>query len=292
MPISLSKELQDAVNYAKTVQPSAERAQLALRALDLTSLKGTESKADIEKLVQSALTYNLASVCVMPDKVKLAKTALGANTHIRIATVVNFADGIHSTQSSLMADPVTTAKDVLRHNFLGATQNDIVLDFDGFQSAARTNNAAKLAEIGSKLLACKENIGGSTMKIIIGSAAFNDAALLREACEFSASFAPHCLKSDTGFHPAGGVTLEKAAIMMDVAKRNGLGVKISAGVKDEFHAAQYQALAEAIYGYDIHKKPDLFRIGASSVLPRLVHFAHHGKSLDDTNAHNGPAPHY
>ena len=291
MTFQLSKELSDAVDYAKTARPTQESVHKALRALDLTSLTGKETKANITALVQKAEQYNLASVCVMPGKVRAAKAARTINSGLKIATVVNFPYGIYKTGSSLLASVESIAADLIKNNANGTNQNDIVLDFNGFLSASKTNNTSDLARIGSLLQSCRDNAGTSMMKIIVGTAAFNDSAMLREACEFSASFAPDCLKTDTGFHPNGGATLEKAAIMMQVAKQYGLGVKISAGVKDEFHAAQYQALAEAIFGYDIPNNQNIFRIGASSVLPRLVHFAHSGESLE-TSAGNVLTPQY
>ena len=291
MTFELSRELAEAVAYARTAQPSQVSAEKALRALDLTSLNGKETRADIASLVQKAERYNVASVCVMPNKISAAKAARSPNSSVKIATVVNFPDGIHRTQSGMIATAESTANDVIKNNKKGALQNDIVLDFDGFKQASRTNDTVTLDRIASVLQSFRDNAGTSTMKIIVGTAAFDDSQTLREACEFSASFHPDCLKTDTGFHPNGGVTLEKAAVLMDVAKNHGLGVKISAGIKDEFHAAQYQALAEAIFGYDISNNPNIFRIGASSVLPRLVHYAETGESLD-TESGNGPAPQY
>ncbi len=291
MTIELSKELQEAVTYARAAKPTQARAFKALHALDLTSLRGNETKADIRDLVMKAELHHLASVCVMPRKVRTARAARAFNSSVKIATVTNFPDGIHLTGTSEIATPLSTAEAIIRNNRNGANQNDIVLDFEGFLAASISKNSVKLEQIGSLLQSCRDNAGTSTMKIIIGTAAFNDSTLLREACEFSAGFGPDCLKTDTGFHPNGGATLEKTAIMMQVAKEYGLGVKISAGVKDEFHAAQYQALAEAIFGYDISSNPNIFRIGASSVLPRLENFARNGKVLE-TNPGDVPSPQY
>jgi len=291
MAIKLSKELQEAVAYARSVKPTQSGAYKALRALDLTSLRGDETKADINELVNKAELHNLASVCVMPNKVRTAKAARALNSSVRIATVANFPDGIHNTGTSVIATPESTAAAIIKNNRNGADQNDIVLDFDGFEEASKSRDAERLERIGSLLQSCRENAGTSTMKIIIGTAAFNESAMLRDACEFSAGYRPDCLKTDTGFHPNGGATLEKTAIMMEVAKKYGLGVKISAGVKDEFHAAQYQALAEAIFGYDISNNPNIFRIGASSVLPRLLHFAHNGVSPEKPQG-DTPIPQY
>lgn len=287
--MKIDKTLREAIEHANFTQPTTERAQFALRALDLTSLKGNEDKAAIQDLVDKAIRYNLASVCVMPDKIALAHAARGGNTHIRIATVVNFHDGIHRSATQEIATAETTAQDVLNNNKLGATQNDIVLDFDGFRNAFIQNDTKKLDEIGAKLAACKNNIENSTMKIIVGTAAFEDLGLLRAACEFSAQFKPDCLKTDTGFHPNGGATLEKAAIMMDVAKRHNIGVKISAGVKDAAQAAQFQALAEAIYGEkELYKNSERFRIGASSALAPLVAFANDKQQTSGATAPQTP----
>lgn len=292
MEFQLSAALREAVSYAQNATPTQETAQKALRALDLTDLNPNIAHNTVKKMLEQADNHGLASICIAPNVVKTASKLRKQNSAVRIATVINFPDGAHRSFSTEEATVRSTAIDLITSNLNDANQNDLVLDFDGFQDAAMKNDSEKMDKIAAILEAGYKNRGTSTYKIIIGTAAFNDAAMLRDACEFSASFSPSCLKSDTGLHPAGGVTLEKAAIMMDVAKKQGLGVKISAGVKDAFHAAQYQALAQAIYGYDVTGNPNIFRIGASSALPKLLHFVHTARHLDNEHGSDSPSPQY
>jgi len=273
MNIELPHDLQDAVDFARQARAGAESSRRALATLDLTSLTNTEAPEDIGRLVQQAERYGLASVCVAPRHVATAHAARRTNARVRIATVVNFPTGRCRTFGDELATASSTARDVTQNNAAGANQNDIVLDFEAFIGARRAGRDADLEPVAEKLRAARSNAGTSTLMVIISTAAFDDAGLLREACEFCAQIGPDCLKSDTGFHPAGGVTMERAAVMMSVAKRFGLGVKISAGIKDEHQAAQYQTLATAIYGIEVHRNLNLFRIGASSVLPKLLHAA-------------------
>lgn len=270
MNIALPNDLKAAVDFARQARADAGSARRALATLDLTSLTNTEAPEDIGRLVQQAEHYGLASVCVAPRHVATAHAARRANARVRIATVVNFPTGRCGTFGDEPATAASTARDVTQNNAAGANQNDIVLDFEAFQRARQAGREADLEPVAERLRAARAHAGTSLLMVIIGTAAFDDAGLLREACEFCAQIGPDCLKSDTGFHPAGGVTLERAAVMMSVARQYGLGVKISAGIKDEHQAAQYQALATAIYGIEIHRNPYLFRIGASSVLPKLL----------------------
>ena len=59
--------------------------------------------------------------------------------------------------------------------------------------------------------------------------------------------------------------------MLTVIAESGLpvGFKASGGVREVPHAAGYLALAESILG-EGWATPDTFRIGASSLLPKLL----------------------
>jgi deoxyribose-phosphate aldolase len=59
--------------------------------------------------------------------------------------------------------------------------------------------------------------------------------------------------------------------MLTVISESGfpVGFKASGGVREVPHAAGYLALAESILGED-WATPETFRIGASSLLPKLL----------------------
>jgi deoxyribose-phosphate aldolase len=67
------------------------------------------------------------------------------------------------------------------------------------------------------------------LKVIIESAALTDAEIVA-ACEAAEAAGADFVKTSTGFHPAGGATVEAVALM---AKTVGgrLGVKASGGIR-------------------------------------------------------------
>lgn len=266
LPATLNKKMA----ISRCAVMTREVAREAMSCLDLTSLKGNETDNDIFELCDVAKANRVASVCIYPDKVPVAKKSIKDGSVI-VATVINFPHGDKRTLSNEIATAETTAEDVSKAVAAGAKQIDIVLSHDDFRQG-------KIREVTSLLQACRMSCPeGVTMKVIIETASFDDTTSLISACRLSIKQGADCLKTSTGKHKKGGATLEAAAILMNEAYRSNrkVGCKISGGVSIE-NCAQYMILARAIMKKWDVIQPALFRIGASSLLNDLLDVMRYG----------------
>ena len=262
--LALDDYLKKRVKMAMHAKGDPQIARQALNCLDLTTLKGDETKDDIQSLCTIAKANHVASVCIYPSGVLFAKAAI-KESNVNIATVINFPTGSKRTQSNDDATVETTAHDVACAIAAGATQIDIVLPYAEFQKG-NTQYCADLLET------CRQGCDkGVTMKVILETASFEDAKALRHACQLAIECGTDCLKTSTGMHEKGGATLESAALLLDEARHadREIGVKISGGVKTVDDCARYISLATMLKG-QATIRPETFRIGASSVLNELL----------------------
>jgi deoxyribose-phosphate aldolase len=242
-----------------------ETAKLALECLDLTSLNEDDTAEKIGALVDKA--DGVASVCVYPEFVALAKRLLsdkGIYGEVGITTVINFPSGVRTTKGTLdhseAATPENTAAAVKSAIEDGATDIDIVLDYEGFLKGDAARGAALLE-------ACRKAAGDVIVKVIVESAAYKNEDDLDRACEFAVKHGkPQFLKTSTGKHKDGGATPDAAEVLFSVAAWHGIGAKISGGVQTPEDCARYIALAKH---YLRNITPDNFRIGASRVFGAL-----------------------
>lgn len=264
MTLDLPKKLQALVNLARHQKGTRETARLALDCLDYTSLSGDETISDIHELCDIARHNRVASVCVPPRYVAVAKQAL-KGCDVTIATVGNFDDGIHRSFSKEPATPETIKEDVKKAIADGATQFDLVFPRHDF-------GKGDYLKVKEKLRACRISCAeGIKMKVIFETAAFDTSRDLRAACHLAIGQQADCLKTSTGKHPLGGATLEAAAILLDEAQKAPypVGVKISGGVRSNNDCASYITLARGIRGHNSISR-EFFRIGASSLLDQLI----------------------
>lgn len=230
MTITLDPKLKQAVEFAKRAPESRRTARLAMDCLDLTSLTGEETRGDILNLCDMAHYNQLASVCIYPDKIGIAKEGLKKSPVI-IATVINFPYGDHQTLSDSKVTQDTIKRDVSKAIKDGAKQIDIVLPYKSFLEG---DTIPSLQFLRSCKKACAP---GVTMKVIFETAAFTSdpddrTEDLRRACRLAISEGADCLKTSTGKHPEGGATLEAAAILLDervTRRRSRSELKLQAG---------------------------------------------------------------
>jgi deoxyribose-phosphate aldolase len=218
MTLVLNSKLNQILRMAQNARGTRETARLALDCLDLTSLKGDETRADILDLCDMAKFNRLASVCIYPDQVGVAKSAF-KDSPVVIATVINFPYGNKRTLSEESVTPETVRKDVSQAIKDGARQIDIVLPYQEFLDG----NTVPALQF---LKACKKAWSpGVTLKVIFETAAFAADAEdrtddLRRACRIAIVEGFNCLKTSTGKHPQGGATPEAAAILMGRSRKS------------------------------------------------------------------------
>jgi deoxyribose-phosphate aldolase len=255
--LMLDQKTLSLIDAAARTEPTADMAGRLVAMVDLTTLEDNDTPARIATLCRDALTPigPVAAVCVYPRFVAQAKAAL-AGTGVRIATVIDFPRGDGTPE-----DVLFSTEDALK---AGADEIDLVFPYGRFLSDAPPP--------ASKNIRAVREVGGHDvrLKVILEVSAYPDYDSLTLASKIAIDAGADFLKTSTG-KTSSGASLEAAAIMLTVISESGLpvGFKASGGVRELPHATGYLALAESIMGAG-WATADTFRIGASSLLPKLL----------------------
>lgn len=225
--------------------------------IDLTSLNDNDTEQSILQLCAKATTTlgNVAAVCVYPQFVKTANSAL-QNTSIKIATVANFPHG-NDDHASVLNSIKQSITD-------GANEIDVVMPYQTFLAGDKNT-------VHEFLQACKQICGAHIpLKVILETGAIQDAALINEATKVAIEAGADFIKTSTGKIPIGA-TLEAATAILLAIKHTErhVGLKVSGGVRTAEQAIQYLHLAELMMGQD-WISPKNFRIGASGLVDVLL----------------------
>lgn len=190
--------------------------------IDHTLLRPEATAGEIVALCQEATELQVAAVCVSPSQLPLLA---GLGDGIAIAAVVGFPSGAH--QPAVKAHEAEVAVDA------GATELDMVINL-GLASAGEWR------AVGHDIGAVRDAAPGVLLKVILESALLSDDELV-QACVVAQSSGADFVKTSTGFHPAGGATVQ-AVTRMRAAVGGAVGVKASGGIRD---AATALAMVEA-----------------------------------------------
>ena len=187
---------------------SLTRGALA-RMVDHTLLKPEAKPEDVTALIEEGLALGVLAVCVSPSMLPVRADGLV------VAAVAGFPSGKH--HSLVKGAEARLAVDQ------GANEIDMVIDVG---AAISGDYNAVLSDI----LTVREAIGPTTvLKVIIESAALSDEAIV-ETCLVAEKAGADFVKTSTGFHPAGGASVEAVKLMADTVGGR-LGVKASGGIR-------------------------------------------------------------
>ena len=256
---NLPDRLQTLIDAARRAEPSKEAAATGLHSLDLTSLNDDDTPEKIDVLVKKAdqgALGHVAATCVYPKFLTQVFNAT-AKKGIGNATVLNFPAGTGA--------PEQTYLDTKKAILAGATEVDIVLDYNSFLKG-------DVATAKALLDACREaSAGFAKMKVILESSTFEDYRDLSAASRLAIESGADFIKTSTGKSATGGASLEAAATMLEAIVDSGrdVGLKVSGGVKTVGDCAQYIALSKSMMG-DSWISTQHFRIGASGVLTDIL----------------------
>ena len=185
--------------------------------IDHTLLKPEATEGDVLRLVEEADELGTYAICVSPSMVAVAKRS-GA-TDRPIAAVVGFPSGKHL--SAVKAEEARLAVAA------GAAEIDMVIDVG---AAASGDFAAVAADVAAVRAAVGDDV---VLKVIVESAALlsiaGDKALIG-ACQAAEEAGTDFVKTSTGFHPAGGASLQ-AVELMRAAVGPRVEVKASGGIR-------------------------------------------------------------
>ncbi|HEY1222253.1 MAG TPA: deoxyribose-phosphate aldolase [Acidimicrobiales bacterium] len=240
---------------------------LAISMVDLTTLEGADTLGRVRSLCAKALRPDprdltvppVAAVCVYPDLVAEARTALG-NSTVAVASV---ATAFPSGRASLKVKLLDVADAVQA----GADEIDMVIDRGAFLSG-------RVGEVFEEIVAVKEACRGAHLKVILETGELVTYDNVRRASWLAMLAGADFVKTSTGKVIVNATT--PAALVMlegvrDFAESTGklVGVKVAGGIRTTKDAMRYLVLVNETVGSS-WLSPDHFRFGASSLLNDLL----------------------
>lgn len=187
--------------------------------IDHTLLAPTATTDDVTDLCREAIDLRVAAVCVSPARLPFVGADEVRAAGLAIAAVVGFPSGAH--------DPRAKAHEAELAVAAGATEIDMVIDLGAVAAGQWEVVEAGVAAVARVVE------GRALLKVIIESAAIEPVApdAIERACAAAEDAGAGFVKTSTGFHPAGGATVEAVA-RMRAAVGERLGVKASGGIRD------------------------------------------------------------
>ncbi len=201
--------------------------QKILSACDHTLLRQDAVWEQIQELIDDALKYHTASICISPCFVKRAREYSG---EINICTVIGFPNGTETTETK-----VFETLDAISN---GADEIDMVINI-GDVKAGKYDNV--LSEIRSVKRAC----GSRILKVIIETCLLTDDEK-KEMCRVVTESGADYIKTSTGFS-SGGATFEDVELMArSVAP--GVRIKPAGGISSLEDAEKFLELGASRLG--------------------------------------------
>ena len=239
----------------------------AVRMIDLTTLEGADTPGKVRAMCAKARRPDpadpavppVAAVCVYPDLVPVARAELAGST-VGIASV---ATAFPSGRASLAVKLADTADAVAG----GATEVDMVIDRGAFLSG-------RYGQVYEEIVAVRQACGDAHLKVILETGELVTLDNVARASWLAMLAGADFIKTSTGkVSPASTppVALVMLTAVRDYAQLTGhrVGVKVAGGIRTAKDAVRYLVLVNETAGAD-WLTPDLFRIGASSLLNDLL----------------------
>ena len=199
-----------------------------LKIVDHTLLAQTATWAQIREILDDAMKYHTASVCIPPCYVKQAADYMQGR--IKVCTVIGFPNGNCSTATKVFEtkDAIENGADeidmVINVGWLKAKQYDLVLD---------------------EIKQIKQACGYHVLKVIIETCLLTEEEKIK-MCEIVTESGADYIKTSTGFSTAGA-TFDDIALF---AKHVGPDVKIKAagGISSIEDAEKFMELGASRLG--------------------------------------------
>ncbi len=241
--------------------------RLAIQCMDLTTLEGKDSEGRVRSLCAKALhpaphlpdVPSVAAVCIYPNLVPVAKEAL-RGTSVKVASVATaFPSGLSSMEVRLA--------DTLSAIAAGADEIDMVIDRGAFL-------AGRYREVHDEIVAVKAACGPVHLKVILETGELGSYDAVRRASDLALEAGADFIKTSTGkvgTNATFPVAVTMCEAIRDYARRTGrrAGLKVAGGVRTTKQAMTYLVIIKETLG-ESWLTPDLFRIGASSLLDDLL----------------------
>jgi deoxyribose-phosphate aldolase len=206
--------------YRMADDTSSNRTNSILTARDIAKmidhslLRPELTTEEVVEGCRLAATYDVASVCVRPCDVRLAKRLL-LSTDVMVTTVIGFPHGHHTT-----AVKVFEAQEAIRD---GAVELDMVLNIGRLRSGDDDYVAADI-----KAVVDVAHQQGVVVKVILENAYLSDD-MKRTACRIAEAAGADFVKTSTGF-AGSGATLSDLRLMRESVSP-AIHVKAAGGVR-------------------------------------------------------------
>src|SRR5574342_55489 len=187
--------------------------QLA-KVIDHSLLRPELTEADVITGCELAARYHVATACVKPCHVKLAKEAL-KDSDVLVSTVVGFPHG-----SNLTSIKVAEAQQAMED---GALELDMVLNIGQLRSGKHDFVRADIQAVCDAAHA-----RGVKVKVIFENAYLGDEEKIT-ACKLSEAAGAEWVKTSTGFAPSGATLADLRLMRANVSER--VQVKAAGGVR-------------------------------------------------------------
>lgn len=184
--------------------------------IEHTLLKPEATPDDIDRLCDEAARWGLFAVCVNPLHVARAARRL-ENAATIVVSVAGFPLG--ATHTATKVDEARRAIDD------GAREIDMVARIGDLRAGDR---AAVRDDIYAVACAVHASSPHHRLKVILETAALTEEQIIL-GCRCAAEGEADFVKTSTGFHPAGGATLEAVRLLHRHAAP--IGVKAAGGIR-------------------------------------------------------------
>lgn len=202
-----------------------------LQAVDHTLLKQESTWPQIKEILDDAMHYGTASVCIPASFVKAAAEYMeGREDRVKVCTVIGFPNGYSTT-----AVKVFETEDAVRN---GADEIDMVINV-GWAKEGRFEDI--LSEINAVKAACQ----GRILKVIIETCLLTEKEKI-SMCDVVSRSRADFIKTSTGFS-TGGATFEDVALMHE-HMTNGKKIKAAGGIASLDDAERFLELGASRLG--------------------------------------------
>ncbi|MEU0484131.1 deoxyribose-phosphate aldolase [Streptosporangium sp. NPDC006013] len=245
----------------------AQAIDLAIGMVDLTTLEGADTPGKVRAMCAKALhpdpadpsVPRVAAVCVYPDRVAEAATAL-KGTGVKVASVATAFPSGRSSLDVKVADTVFAVA-------AGADEIDMVIDRGAFL-------AGDYVKVFEEIVAIKAACGTAHLKVILETGELSTYDNVRRASWLAMLAGGDFIKTSTGkVQPAA--TLPVTLIMLEAVRDflavtgRKVGVKPAGGIRTTKDAIKMLVLVNETVG-EGWLSPDWFRLGASTLLNDLL----------------------
>ncbi len=195
------------------------------KMIDHSLLVPTMTQQQLEEGCQLALSYDVASVCIMPYYLRRCSQLLSGST-VNPSTTIGFPHGGHTTHIK-KAEALRAIED-------GCQELDMVVNISQVLSGAWdyvTTDIAAVIEVAHQ--------AGRKVKVIFENCYLNDDQK-QKLCRVCTELKADWVKTSTGYGTSGA-TLEDLKLMVDNVGP-GVQVKAAGGVRDFAKLKQVRAL--------------------------------------------------